>query len=212
MTVEESQDNVDDSANDRTSSRRDALKKAAAAGAVSAAVWAAPRVDGLSIAPDYASAGTNTTGVITFRLDGNGPGLLGANNWMNAGGSTAGVVVVQNGPSDNQAIILSTPLGPAGNAVYTFPSGLDTDGPAVTGGTVVFNIDPPYNKCQIVGSNTGWDGSTGGLPTLGNNWSGTPIPNGSSPFSQTVSMPGGGGPYYNPATKINFIEVRIQCS
>lgn len=38
--------------------RRDTLKKAAAAAGVAAATWVAPRIDGLSIRPDYAAAGT----------------------------------------------------------------------------------------------------------------------------------------------------------
>jgi hypothetical protein len=41
---------------DRRVSRRAALKKAAVGGGVGAAVWAAPRVDGLKLVPNYAAA------------------------------------------------------------------------------------------------------------------------------------------------------------
>src|SRR5690349_20345189 len=92
-------------------SRRDAIKKDAIGAAVAGTVWAAPKIEGLSVVPNYASAGTNTTGVITFRLNGNYPGILGGNNWMNAAPSPA-YTVNQDGPSDNQAIILTAPLGP----------------------------------------------------------------------------------------------------
>lgn len=193
-------------------SRRSALKKAAAAGVVGAAAFAAPRVEGMSIAPNYAAAGTATTGVITLRLNGNGPGLAGANNYMNANPSPS-YTINQNGPSDNQAIIITAPLGTAGNAVWTFPSGLDTDGPAIPGGSVAFSVDPPYNRCRVVSGNTGWQGTTGGRPDVSNSASPAPVPNTNASFTQTISIPAGGeSPYYNPASAINFIEIRIQCA
>ncbi|UDY33964.1 twin-arginine translocation signal domain-containing protein [Dermatobacter hominis] len=203
---------------DNTTSRRSALKKAAAAGAVGAAAWAAPKVEGFSIAPDYASAGTSTSIDVTLRLNGNGPGLAGANNFMNAAPSPA-YTITQNGPSDSQAVIITAPLPgptpatPVGNAVWTFPSGQDTDGPAISGGTVAFNVDGPHNRCRVTSSNTGWQGTTGGRPTLGNPVTPAPVPNNPGTFSQTISIPAGGeSPYYNPASAINFIEVRIQCT
>jgi hypothetical protein len=209
-----SQESIEESVPEQagTDSRRSALKKAAAAGVVGAAVFAAPKVEGMSIAPNYAAAGTGTTGLITLRLNGNGPGLLGANNFMNAAPSPQ-YTITQNGPSDNQAIILTAPLGAAGNAVWTFPGGLDTDGPAIPGGSVAFNVDPPYNNCRIISGNTGWQGSTGGRPTLSNTAGPAPVPNNVAPFTQTIGIPAGGeSPYYNPSTAINFIEIRIQCT
>ncbi len=195
-----------------TDSRRSALKKAAAAGVAGAAVWAGPRIEGMSIAPNYAAAGTGTTDLITFRLNGNGPGLGGANNYMNAAPSPT-YTITANGPSDNQAIILTAPLGAAGDAVWTFPSGLDTDGPAIPGGSVAFNVDPPFNNCRIISGNTGWQGTTDGRPTLANDAGPAPSPNTIAPFSQNISIPAGGeSPYYNPSSAINFIEIRIQCT
>jgi len=86
---------------------------------VGAVAWNAPHIEGHSIVPDYASAGTATTPVITFQITGNGPSLAGANNFMNAAPSPT-YNVTQNGPSDNQAIILTAPLGAAGNASSPF--------------------------------------------------------------------------------------------
>jgi hypothetical protein len=196
-----------------STSRRDALKKAAAAGAVGAAVWMAPKVDGMSVVPDYAAAGTSTTGVITFRLNGNNPGILGGNNWMNAAPSPA-YTITQNGPSDNQAIILTAPLGAAGNAVYTFPAGQDTDGPGVTA-SVTFNVDPPFNRCVVLGGRTDWEGSTSDRGTLNFGASGNQSPNTTSPRTVTVTTGGGspsaGNNFFNPITKLNWIEVDIQC-
>lgn len=44
-------------------SRREAIKKAAVGATVAGAVWMAPRVEGLSVVPDYASAATLTGNV-----------------------------------------------------------------------------------------------------------------------------------------------------
>lgn len=202
------------------SSRRAALRKAALGSAAAAAVWVAPKVEGLSLVPDYAAAGTATTGLITFRLDGNGPNVLGAGNWMNAAPSPQ-YTVTQDGPSDNQAIILTAPLGPAGNAVWTFPAGLDTDGPAITGGAVVFNIDPPFNRCRVVGGETDWAGSTGEgrgyrVNTVGPGNPASPsATNPTSPFTVPIGIQDGpgapGNNFFNPATMIQSITVDIQC-
>jgi hypothetical protein len=198
--------------------RRAALKKAAAAGAVGAAVWAAPKVEGLSVVPNYASAGTGVIANKCFTLTGNGPGILGADNSVSANPSPS-QTVVSAGPSDASPVVVSMtlpsanqPTDPIGNVVWTFPGFVDTDGPAIPGGTVVFNIDPPFNKCQIASANVGWTGSTGGLPTLAAPFTPAPIPNTTSPFSQTISIPAGGGPYYNPATAITGITVCIKCT
>lgn len=203
---------LDDSS---STSRRDALKKAALGGAAAAAVWSAPKIEGLSVVPDYASAGTNTTPVITIRLNGNGPGLLGGNNFMNVAPSPA-YTVVQNGPSDNQTIQVQVPLGPAGNATYTLPPGQDTDGSDAISQTVTFDVDPPFNKCQVLGGTADWDGSTSdrGQTTYpgGNNQ----VPNTTSPRTVNVPIgpgaPSAGNNTYNPVTKLNWTEIRIQCT
>jgi hypothetical protein len=192
--------------------RRDALKKGAAAAAVGAVAWSAPRIEGLSVVPDYASAGTNTTPVITFHLDGNGPGLAGYVNYMNAGASPA-YTINQNGPSANATITMVAPLGPAGNATFTFPSGQDTDGPAVSAG-VNFNIDPPFNKCVIISAVADWDGSTSDRGTTTAPFT-NQSPNITSPRFIPLTFPPGessaGNSFFNPAVKLNFIDVSIQC-
>ncbi len=196
-----------------STSRRDAIKKAAVAGAATAAVWAAPKVEGLSVVPDYAAAGTTTTGVITFRINGNNPGILGGNNWMNAAPSPA-YAITQNGPSDNQAIILTAPLGPAGSAVFNFPQGQDTDGNSVTA-NVTFNVDVPYNKCVVLGGRTDWDGSTSDRGTLNFGGGSNQSPNTTASRTVTVTTgggsPSGGNNFFNPVTKLNWLEVDIQC-
>jgi len=56
---------------DATTSRRDAIKKAAAAAATAGVVWTAPRIEGLSLRPNYAAASSvavNWTGTITMPL------------------------------------------------------------------------------------------------------------------------------------------------
>jgi hypothetical protein len=50
-------------------SRRDALKKAAIGAGIAGAVWSAPRIEGLSLVPDYAAAGTIPPGsTITIKV------------------------------------------------------------------------------------------------------------------------------------------------
>ena len=62
-TGSETQDGVD-----RRMDRRDALRKAAAGAAVAGVAWSAPSVKGLTLVPDYASAGTVTGLTRTFRI------------------------------------------------------------------------------------------------------------------------------------------------
>ena len=59
--------------------RRTALKKAATGGVVAGAVWVAPKVEGLSILPDYAAAGTGTANV-NFRIQSTSRGGSWDNN------------------------------------------------------------------------------------------------------------------------------------
>jgi hypothetical protein len=125
-------------------------------------------------------------------------------------------VVTQGGPSDNQAIILTAPLGAAGNAIFTFPAGQDTDGPGVSA-TVQFNIDPPFNKCVVLGGATDWEGSTSDRGTV--NFTTPPasnqVPNSTNPRTVTISTPdgspSGGNNFFDPVTKLNFLQVNIQC-
>ena len=63
---------------DSGSSRRNALRKAAVASGVAAAAWVAPRVDGLSVRPDYAAAGT-ARGTWSFSRNNPFPGTVNYN-------------------------------------------------------------------------------------------------------------------------------------
>lgn len=62
-TGSETQDGVN-----RRMDRRDALRKAAAGAAIAGVAWSAPSVKGLTLVPDYASAGTVTGLTRTFRI------------------------------------------------------------------------------------------------------------------------------------------------
>jgi hypothetical protein len=195
------------------SSRRNALKKAAVGAGVAGAVWVAPKIDGLSIVPDYASAGTGHI-TVTFTLVGEGPGILGGGNDLTAQPSAA-YNIVTNGPSDDNAIQLRAPLGAIGDATWTFPKGLDTDGPAIPGGVVAFNVDPPFNTCHVTASVTDWQGSTGHRGTRNNGITANAGPNATGAFNVPISIADGpgapGNNFFNPATKINSVTVTITC-
>lgn len=188
-----------DTDNGPASSRRDSLKKGLVVGGVAAAVWVAPTIKGLSVVPDYASAGTNTTGLITFRLNG-----------FDEPGSTDGVKAAPNpavyssptNPSKNATNTMVAPLGPAGNATLTFPQGSNVDdGPFTT--TVRFDVDPPFNKCRVVSGLVEWDPGTQANLTVTN----VPIPN--TTASTTASLASSDAPL--PTTGTNFIQVVVQC-
>ena len=66
--------NQESSEDDRRLSRRRAIQKAAAAAAASGAVWMAPKVEGLSVVPDYAAALTGSVGPTLLIVDSSGPG------------------------------------------------------------------------------------------------------------------------------------------
>ena len=51
-------------------SRRDALRKGAAAAAVTGVAWSAPRIEGLSLRPDYAAAQTQTCSSFSITMTG----------------------------------------------------------------------------------------------------------------------------------------------
>ena len=212
--ADQSQEERGESATDTGATRRDALKKAAGAAAIGAAVWSAPKLDGFSIVPDYAAAGTGTTGVITFRMNGVGPSLLGGDNSMTAAPSPA-YNILSNNTTTGGPVTLVAPLGPIGNAVYNFPSAVSTDGAAFDQ-NVVFNVDPPFNMCVVIGGTADWEGSTSDRGQTNFGGGANQSPNTTSP--RTVNVPaGGGGPsagnnFWNPVTKLNWVEVRIQCT
>lgn len=111
----------------RRVNRRDALRKAAAG-----AAWSAPAVKGLSVVPDYAAAGTETTLTRTFRIlgvrqDGTTINLNRAEHYLRAI-PTTGVTVSGGNPSSfpgqvsgpsSVTVEMTGALGSAGNAVAT---------------------------------------------------------------------------------------------
>ncbi|MCO5311826.1 MAG: hypothetical protein M9952_02690 [Microthrixaceae bacterium] len=210
--------------------RRDALKKAAAGAAVGGVVWAAPRVEGLSLVPNYASAGTATAGPITFviestsRSDGGGYYAdSDVSNWGTLNGCDNGdadyhtaingrsnpSVSISPLPASTQfsAITMSAPLGAAGNAVVTVPNGIDADLNANYTINVAFNIDPPWNKCRINAVTFNkcipGPGPTSGTFTINNN----PEPGATNPAPFTAGVTIGPQPQ-------NFarMDITVQCS
>ena len=190
--AEEGVESADESGIERRMARREALKRAAAGGAVGGAVWVAPKVEGLSLVPNYAAAGTgaatarfsiqatsrgsdwdtnNSSPYYTTDVDSdrnnasNNAGLDGCNNggndWYvavaaNNPGVTGGPTSVPPGqggfgrPSAGSPFRLTAPLGAAGNVSLVVPQGADADleGSATTI-NVIFDIDPPWNRCRI---------------------------------------------------------------
>lgn len=199
-------------ADDPRIARRDALKKAAVGTAVAGAVWVAPRVDGLSLVPDYASAGTASTGNIKFVIEAtdsydnnNYYSNNDRNNWGGLNGCGLGpndylVAVQPKNPgisisplpntTQRSAITMTAPLGAAGNAVTTVPNGADGDLENTIDINVAFNIDPPWNKCRInaVSFNKCAPGSNspGDYSIINNPGAGATNP---APFTATVRVP-----------------------
>lgn len=188
--------------------RRSALKKAAAASAAAGAVWAAPRIEGMAVVPDYASAGTTTFGPLNFIWDSDGPGLAAGSNDFVAQGRP-GYNVVTDGRPPGGVMVYSAPMGVAGNATLTLPAAVTADGNAFTG-TVAFAIDPPFNKCAVTGGNFGpvtpafFGNLPGGSFTIGANT----VPNTSANFSVPFTMPGRPG----NAVRVNDCTITIQCT
>ena len=197
-----------------TSSRRSVMKGAAGA-AAAAAVWSAPRLEGLSVVPDYAAAGTASTPVISFRLNGNGPtGFFYTANFMDAAPSPL-YTINADGPSTNVTIQMTAPLGPAGNAVFTFPSGQEANALNAVNATVTFNVDPPFNRCIVLGTTAGWSTENGVF--RGNTTATTTAnqsPNTTSPRAIPLSFPPGNSiaPFFSGvATRLDSLVVNVQC-
>lgn len=159
--------------------RRSAMKKAAAAAAAAGAVWSAPRIDGLSLVPDYAAAGTYS-GSVTSNWD-YWPGPGTTDWWMAPNGPA--VTQNYNTPSGSFSVTLNTPNRADSAASVPF--------------TINFAMDPPFNR--FAGGNFNFQGrnSTGntngphsggplasyipGLPRVTNNPAGA-----SQPISFTI--------------------------
>lgn len=165
----------DPGVDDRTA-RREALKKAAAGAVVAGAVWAGPRVEGLSMLPDYASAGTasgitkdfvieagNSDGPGSVDTDNGGvgtgcdepTGLIYGQDWAAvAPASNPGITVTSPNPNArNSAInmdyVVPAPGSPAANVDALIPSAWDADLNNNEVVTMTFTVDPPWNKCRI---------------------------------------------------------------
>lgn len=226
---------------ERRIARREALKKAGAGGLAMGAVWVAPNVEGLSLVPDYAAAGTGTAAV-NFRIQStsrggawdnnnyfanndrnnlNNAGLDGCNNGGNdwyvaVSASNPGVTggPVSNPPGQGgfgrssalSPFRLSAPLGAAGNVAVVVPQGADAD---LEGSTttinVVFDIDPPWNRCRIsaVNLNKCIPGSGGGVWSTVNN----PAPGATNPapFTAQVLIP-------TQPRNLAELDITVQCT
>lgn len=128
--------------------RREALKKAAVGAAVAGAVWTAPKVEGLSIVPDYAAAGTATAQinrlfVIGTADFGNNPAYYGDDAGVAGDGCNpigddnfATAAVIPNYPSypgpANAADITITNTGPTQNAAIEMNTAMANAGPSPT--------------------------------------------------------------------------------
>lgn len=126
-----------------TSSRRDLLRKGAVAAGVTAATWAAPSIQGLSLRQDYAAAASCSpaTGSANWASVGCGTGncLSGTCNNTFLTGTCGNMVVagtVATGhPAGASNFSLTIPPAPA-TSPYTVP---------VTFG----NVDPPFVSCAV---------------------------------------------------------------
>lgn len=199
-------------------SRRDALRKTAAGAAVVGAVWAGPRVEGLSLVPDYASAGTASGITKTFTIDSggsDGPVSLDADNGGAGTGCDGGTPPIYGNdwaavsPASNPGITVTSPQpnarnqainmdylvpvagdpAPGVNVDVLIPSGWDADLNVNRTVAVAFTVDPPFNKCRVQSvSGNRCDGNALTTAIPGPN----PAPGATNPgpFTTTVQVPG----------------------
>ncbi|MCB1258088.1 MAG: hypothetical protein KDB26_13325 [Microthrixaceae bacterium] len=227
------QDENEDAENEDARIKRRAALKLAAGAAAAGAVWTAPKLDGFSVVPNYAAAGTAVVPAKTFRIDtadiaanypppgyynpqpspdaagGPGDGCSGQNGDVYALSTPAnpGISVNSSGPTASSAINFSYPLGPAGNVVVKVPNGADADSGVTTNIDVAFNIDPPFNKCRVnAAALYGCNAQNTAIPlTINNNpTSGAPNP---APFTATVvSTPPG------PVGAAHHVTITVACT
>lgn len=169
------------------------MMQAALAGGAAAAVWSAPRIEGLSIAPDYASAATCTTSSPDF-------GLTATNCWanINVGNLYRCCAICWNntsvyckatftncdhgnggnanygcGDSTNNAINGSLSINRTGSGATPLKLDYSIWGGLTSGDTPYLNlsfpnaIDPPFQNCAV-SVNGSCTGKTF-LPQPGNN-------------------------------------------
>ena len=150
----------------RELSRRDAIRKAIIGGGVAATVWSAPKIEGFSVAPDYASAASGTSGSKGGTVNSKASRdyncfCFGFGNaccrvcWGNTNGSNC------NGTCGN----CTNNCANATTGSISFPKNIGPDialnyaanGDVVNGGTLNLNlsgIDPPFQHCNVNVSGT----------------------------------------------------------
>lgn len=110
--------------------RRDALRKAAVAAGAAGAVWAAPKVEGLSLAPSYAAAATATAPhevIITIGTSGDENNV---GSGCNPGNHHWAITSLLNSPY----AIRNHPTNAGGQLTHTNTPGVTVSGPSRTRG------------------------------------------------------------------------------
>lgn len=133
---------------DALTGRRTAVKKAIAAAGVAGAVWVAPRVEGLSIIPDFASAATLTSNITVTVVSPN------SNNFSYIWAGPGDYWALAPGPSSststkNQALAVNAnvPAMPGATTSVTLNQGTLADQNAGLNGFISFSgWDPPFNR------------------------------------------------------------------
>lgn len=135
--------------------------KAAVAGTVAVGIWSAPRIEGLSIAPDYAAAASCTGGNMSeWSLNSDNSGFLGnSEDWGNSGGGQQNMGARAAGPFTINAYVTGNVNDDNGAMVVT-----------------VAGIDPPFQRVVVsVSGNCNNGGSfrtNGSTVTFNNNGTG----------------------------------------
>ncbi len=203
--------------------RREAMRRAAGAAAVAGATWSAPRVEGLSILPDYAAAATGT-GSFTFLIrtadaaptyyDSVGdevpacPGDGGSYFAVRAV-DNPGATSVSPGPGNTNGTTrtVTAPIGPAGSATVTVLSGPSNQGEfndTRSDISVAVNIDPPWNRCRVSSfTATKCNGSGATINQSGNPAPGAQNP---APFNVTFTIPGPQPNY------LSHVQIVVSCT
>lgn len=160
-------------------SRRDAMKKAALASSAAAVVWAAPRVEGFRVAPDYAAAasGTNASqgsgakdsSTVNYNCFCFGFGNTCCETcWATTNNGCSGAVCgnCTNTCTGSQTGSLTIAKF-SGNIVanYSLSGDVSSGGPL---NVAVSGIDPPFQTCNVVVNGTCSNGTFvgGGTQTL----------------------------------------------
>jgi hypothetical protein len=159
-------------------SRRDALKKAAIGAGIAGAVWSAPRIEGLSLVPDYAAAGT-IPGGSTIQIKATSAAcspLSTTNCWGNcvpspggtdascapfrftvpayapAGPSTGTTDATGGVPSAYSSTVSLTnmaPPAPNQNEFFDVVWSGNADEGSTGKAALMFSLDPPFNMCAV---------------------------------------------------------------